>query len=145
MPAVPTFKQLIEDEIKQLRELEKMAENPRMVELMRRLVFNSSNGTSANAPSQPQGAVKPPAKPVTKFASNGLSMAVLDAVRARTSGPFTVYDIVGDLSGSGFQFVAKTPRVAVHSVIERLLKKGVLTLVDRGHGNNPHKYHYVSG
>jgi len=115
---------------------------------MREIVLASSNGVSPSTPAlahvPPTKKVKPAAKPNSnKWAANGLSEAVLVAARARKT--FTIPRIVEDMKATGFQFVAKNPRVAVHKVIEKLAEKGAVRIAEHGTGNTPHTYEYVSG
>jgi hypothetical protein len=138
--------QLIDAEIQQLVEFKRMARNPRMVELMRQLVVGSPNGDpSGEAPAVLQAQLRK--SPATKTgdsttAPNGLSAAVLEAARTLRTG-FSSAAIVEHLNETGFQFVSKSPKVAVSAPLERMLKNKLLRVSHRGTGNQPHLYDYI--
>jgi hypothetical protein len=139
-----------DEEIQQLQALKKMASKPRMVALMREIVV-CANGTAV-APQQPPPPAPSPAGqkiishgdlPVHKSAPNGLTAAVLAAVRS-FDGRFRVHDVERKMLDAGFPFVAKDRRVAISGVLERMVKDThTAKLVHKGKGGKPNVYEYT--
>ena len=144
-----SIEQLIDAEIQQLVELKRMAKNPRMVELMRQLVVGSPNGVqsaaatpAADVPARRASGTKASDTTTNSTAPNGLSSAVLQAARTLRTG-FSTAGIVEHLNKTGFQFISKSPKVAVAAPLERMLKKKLLRMSHKGTGNQPHLYDYI--
>jgi hypothetical protein len=134
-----TIEQVIDDEIQQLTDLKRLAKNPKMVELMRRLVAASSNGGEPETPKRTMPA--PPSRNLTK--PNGLSDQVLAAVRDLKRN-FSSVDVMNHVLQSGFEFVSKNPRSAVVPPLDKMLKKkGIIRIARKGVGNQPALYDYV--
>jgi hypothetical protein len=137
--------QILDEEIRQLQELKRMAGNPRLLDLMRRIVqATDTDGRqpSANirepipAPSKPRPARKSDRSP------NGLTQAVRE--RAALLGKaFTIPQMMQALEASGFEFVGQDHQAATSSAVKALAGKEILKLTRRGSGPNPHWYEYV--
>ena len=147
-----SLEDLIDAEIQQLHEFKRMAKNPRMVALMRELVTRSPKGAGdASTPAPPT----PPAplSPVTTHRSvsrtgerrttpNGLAAAVAEAVRT-VKPHFSNTGLAQYMISRGFQFVSKSPRVAVMAPMEKLLEAKIVRISRKGFGTQPHLYEYV--
>lgn len=139
---------LLDEEIRQLTELKSMAANPRLLDMMRKIVAASTESTPVrqqqpNLPGVTPGKPQDVAEPVS-YLPNGLTPATLEAMR--TMGrPFTIPDIVDKLNRSGFKFVASKPKVAVAAPLKAFLKRGEVKMVKRGFGSEPNVYEFVGG
>lgn len=146
---MPTIEEIIDAEIQQLSELKRMAQNPRMLEIMRQIVGNGNQPKIGPVRKFDISEMRS-APPLTgaeiiaerKSAPNGLSTAVGEAVK-EMNGTFTLSDIVTKLLRNEFSFVSSSPRVAVGAPVDRLIEKGLVELVERGSGSEPNKYQYV--
>ncbi len=131
---------IIDAEIQDLIEFKRMAKNPKMLELMRRLVAASSNGGIPAKPVMVEAPAMPPHKNLTK--PNGLSRKALAVVRDLKKG-FSAVDLVNHLRSGGFVFVSKNPRSAIVAPLRKMLKKGIIRTAREGVGNQPTLYDYM--
>src|SRR6059058_3331554 len=112
----------LDENIRDLQELKRMAANPYMVDAMRRILADLDGGAPRT--------------------HNGLTASTLDVIRS-FDRPFTVPDIVKALKESGFEFAARKPGLAVAAPLKRLEKRGLVRMVKARVGNEPHLYEYI--
>jgi hypothetical protein len=132
------------EEIQQLAELKKMAKNPELAELMRQIGSAAAdNGNGTPKPSVGTARKDVVVGPSDKRSRNGLTDAVTKAVAEFGTYRFIIHDVVRRVENSGFHFVAKNHRIAVSSVLEKLLARGIIKLAQKRVGNAPHVYEYL--
>jgi hypothetical protein len=150
---VQLIDEIFDEEIRQLGELKRMASNPRLVELMRRIVSAhdgksregmetrkvSDNPTFATRKAEPQNVVVDSS---TGNGPNGLSKVLYKTVHD-FGLTFTIATLVERMLGDGFRFTAKNPKVAVAGPLELLVKKGKVRKVRAGIGSEPNIYEFV--
>jgi hypothetical protein len=138
---------IFDEEIRQLNDLKRMASNPRLVDLMRKIV-EASNGTGRMAPQTTPETLRPSVAPrrqivVKSYHPTGLTAAVHSVVSNLDGGLFTIPSVVKILTESGFNFTAANPKVAVAGPINAFLKRGTIRLVRAGTGSEPNQYEFV--
>lgn len=129
---------LIDEEIRRLQELRRLAENPRMLDLMRSVVNSTSvappGGLSVAVPEnnwhQPQ--------PKGRF--TGLTDAIIGIVNEMT-GVFTLRDV--DEKLKAHQTLANSAKPSISGVLQRLVERGLIESVERGVAGQPSKYRRV--
>src|SRR5258707_802650 len=89
---------LLDEEIRQLTELKRMAANPRLVDLMRKIVAASPAHGATERQAQPQllrveKEQQQHVADMPTYLPNGLTAATLEAIRAMKQ-PFTIPDLV---------------------------------------------------
>lgn len=118
----------IDAKIRKLQELKRLASDPEMLQILESLV-----APSANKPQAPQ----PNPRPGPRRGEQ--RNAVFRAMR-EISGRFTATDIVGVLKTNGFVFAAKSPSIAVNSILRKLVAKGELVVAVQGSGRAGNQY-----
>lgn len=142
--------QILDEEIRQLTELKRMAGVPRLFEIMR-MIVNGSNGpmTPSERPPQHNPLVAEPKMPPGVVDEetpgstnpNGLTEAVVASYK-RLSRGFTIASIVEDLIHHGFVFVAKKPKVSVADALRRHIGK-LVKVTQKGVGRAPNVFEYI--
>ena len=137
--------QILDEEIRKLQELKQMAGNPRILDLIRRIV-QATDTNSTQPINQASEHKAPPAKPSlakkNNKSPNGLTPAVQVAA-ASLGKAFTVPQMVQMLDASGFEFVGQDHQAATSSAVKALVKRKLIRLARKGSGPNPHWYEYA--
>lgn len=139
---------VIDDEIRQLLELKKMAANPRMVEIMKKIATDSNGNqppTTSDFSSIPPSAkapVKINRRAPKKHSPNGLADVVSKTAESFGSQEYTIPAIVEKMEAAQYAFTAKDHRVAVSQAFKRLVKRRRAVLVSKGDGNANTPYVY---
>lgn len=165
MGTTQTVEQILDEEIRLLVDLKRMAADSRLLDLMRRVVA-AADAVDANSvdrnPSREEKEAPElrhlnnvPSGYVGSNVSNGSSGSkhsnpsnggmgetAIAVMRGRTD-EFSAVDIVNEMKRNGFHFEAKDPRIAVWSVIQRLKAKGQLNVASQGGGKHPGTYAWV--
>lgn len=135
--------QLINDQIHILQDLKRVASNPDGLRLMRQIVkaAESAQPDSRNdrEPDSDEDDEQNGQAPIT-----ALTPAVLETLKTFGKSQFTVHDVVERMQSTGFKFAAKNPRVAVSSILQKLVENGQLRIVRHGTGGRPHAYENVA-
>lgn len=142
-----SIERILDDRIRQIQELKRMALDPHLLDLMRQIV-GAHNGNS-RAPASKQLRItelqentQSAEKPAT-YSPNGLTAATFSAIE-RIGTRFTIPDVVEALHRDGFKFVASKPKVAVAAPLKSFVKRGDVRLVKRGVGSEPSVYEFVA-
>jgi hypothetical protein len=144
---------IFDEEFRQLTELKRMALNPRLVELMRRIVkaVDAAGKSSQEEVIQSTHKISPlrenkiqDTAPVAEksFRPNGLTAATLEAVKAIRHG-ITIPMVVDHMLKAGFRFTAANPKTAVAGPINAFVKKKLLRKVHSGIGSDPNIYEFI--
>jgi len=141
---------LIDEEIQQLQRLKELAAQPRILELMRRIVEESDSQTngaaSKNGHKSEYVAPRPKKRskaPKQQVAYGALTDKTREVVAEFEKQSYTVPDVVEKMIASGFRFKAKNPRMAVHGVLAKLIEEGSVTRHSTGSGRTPSEYRNV--
>jgi hypothetical protein len=137
--------QILDEEIRQLQELKRMAGNPRLLDLMRRIVqATDMNGAQriTGIPGPVFTSPKPKLARKSAKSPNGLTKAVRE-IAASLGKPFTIPQMMQALEVSEFKFVGQNRQAATSSAVKALARKNIIKLSQRGAGPNPHWYEYV--
>ena len=122
-----------------------MAGNPRLLELMRRIVqATDTNGVQrvADAPEHQSAPLKPKLAKRSAKSPNGLTAAV-QRTAASFGKAFTIPQMRQALEASGFEFIGQDHQAATSSAVKALAKREIIKLTRRGSGPNPHWYEYA--
>ena len=140
--------QIIEDEIRDLESLKRLAQDPKYFALMQKIV-KAVEGEQANHKSKlpiaahnilGTGSASPQFVDDGPAVSVGVTQSVLTFIKL-AKGEFTVASIAAALKADGFRFVAK-PTQAVQGPIQGFLKKGIIKCTFKGQGGLPSRYVY---
>jgi hypothetical protein len=137
----------IDERIRKLQELRRLASDPEMLHLLRELVDDSANRneSAAEAPA-PSAAVAPVAitrEPRMRRPRKGALIKTASRVVDTLAGEYDFHAVMDRMREVGFQFAGK-PEVAVNGVLRKLLKRKRIVLVEEGVGRTPNKYRTVA-
>jgi hypothetical protein len=128
---------LLNAEIRDLQELQRMAGVPRLFSFMCAIVDGARNGAPNG---QPQTAS--PVQPLPKVsAPNGLS-SVASRCAAEMRKNITVSGLTQAMRSSGYVFVTKTPKLSVSDFLRTNVGKKV-KITKRAVGTNPTIYEWI--
>ena len=144
---------VFDEELRQLTELRKMAENPRLFGLMRQLVaaVEGANGTTPKPQHNMSGGRELKAqdtlfslKPTksSRFLPNGLTDVATSTIKTLNK-TFTTSTLVDAMEDTGYKFTSAKPRIAVAGVMKALIKRKQIRLIERGVGSMPHTYEFI--
>lgn len=151
MQTSDVINRIFEEEKRELDELKRMASNPRLLGIMRRIV-EASNADDGTEPlpvrdMQRGNGAKPHSDVVpaqaSMFGPTGLTKATLDVVKSFGATSFTIAMVVDRLNETGFTFTAKNPKVAVAGPLNSFKKRGWIKLSKHGYGSEPNMFKYV--
>ena len=123
----------IDEKIKRLQDLKRIASDPEMVRLLLETVSDNSVETQPNR-SSPRTSRK---RGGTK--KGELAQAVKKAV-ASINHAFTADTVVSWMQTHDYIFTAKDPKIAVNGVLRKMAKKQQLKIVKAGSGRVPNEY-----
>ena len=121
----------LDDQIRRLQELKRIALDPEMLTLLEGLVTNNGDVSASitrQAPQTPIGG------------KNVLLQATSRAIAALPQNRFTSVYLVDQMIKSGFQFAAGNPKVAINGVLKRLAAKQEIRIVTLGRGRRATEY-----
>jgi len=124
----------IDERIAKLKELRKFAEDPDFVDLFQQCLSN--NGHPPVPKSEEQEAP-------TKSKRGALLNGVLDVCRT-FDGKFDTGDVELALDAKNFPINAKNHIIALNGALNRLRKKGQVSIAKKGSGRRPTKYIFNS-
>lgn len=127
-----TFQAAIDEQIRLLSELKRFASNPAALELMRKFTSPASPPTpllQTETPNAVNGQRKTRSK--SHYQQGNLYGAVERAMHNFPSPQFDIRELVDHMEEGGYHFVAKNPRVAVWSIMQKMVKEGKATRMAR--------------
>ncbi|MCU1301639.1 MAG: hypothetical protein JWQ87_1923 [Candidatus Sulfotelmatobacter sp.] len=128
----------IDEEIRRLQQLRLMAEDPHMLELMRKV--SGANGK----PPVKAVAVEPTPKRPDRLASRGVGLTdgCIQAV-GQLGGVFTIHEVKAQLENNGVAIGAAKPMIAISGVLQRLVERGAIEIVQKGKAGLPSQYRTI--
>ena len=136
--------QIVDEDIRGLTELRRLAGIPRFFEIMCRIVDASrKNGSdpAINGAKQPTLRLRPVTAGI--HGPNGLKDEVMKHCAAMRTG-ITVAKVVERLQAEDYSFVSSDPKVAVGDVLRRATDTNV-KISKQGGGRVGHEYEFIGG
>lgn len=134
MPQLRQPAQIIEEQLRALRALQKLARQPCVVEAIRLL--------ARELPGPPAAAERSVARRGA-ILDTGITKA-MDKVLPSIRGEFSYTDVVSRLEEDGYEFAAVNPRMAVGRVLRRLVTRRKIIQVRRGTAGEPSVYRLIA-
>jgi len=119
----------IDEKIRKLEQIKKLAADPEMAELLLELV--TKNGDKPRISTKIEGNGK---------RTKGEFMETVEKLCLTFPSRFTVNDVVIGLQNGGYTFTAHNPSVATYSALRRLTKHHVISLLEKGRRGKPAKF-----
>jgi hypothetical protein len=120
--------ELIDQEIERLQQLRNLAQDPHMMEWMRKLV--RTEPTAQPAALLYRG---------TASQGVGLTEGCRNAV-ARLDGEFTIHDVSRELNSDGVKIGAAKPMIAISGTLQRFVAIGLIEIIEVGKAGKPSRY-----
>ncbi len=138
---------LIDEKIRRLQDLRRIAEDPEMVDMMR--LISNTNGyhpiEKAKSLKSTQGSDLTTS--ASKFSKKtdrvGLTKGVEQAV-VKQVDVFTIHDVFRSLMENGIKIGAAKPLIGISGILQRLEKRGLIECIEKGKAGRPSHYRTLS-
>ena len=129
----------IDEQIRKLQELKRLASDPEMAPLLESLFVSSSAeqqhvAAESVSVASPNGSRK---GDVVKAAEIAVQRLGFEGHRFKRS------DLFAAMEQNDFQFAAVSPHIAVNGALRKLVERGVIRIAVKGSGRAGHQYEWV--
>lgn len=126
---------LIDEQIKRLQDLKRIAADPEAVRLFQQILLGQNGHVET-----PETVKDSKYDSIPETPRRGTLIETVLRVVNSSNKPVEVNSVVEEMLRMGFQFAASRPKVAVGIALRKLESKGRIRLLTRGRGSSPNIY-----